>query len=64
MINNWLNVPTAQTPIFELFLSARVLFDGAFSMSILKTPFTFSDMFTLRYVESLFTNIQKQYITC
>ena len=32
LINNWSNVPTAQTPIFVLFLSAGVLFDGAFSL--------------------------------
>ena len=32
LINNWFNVPTAQTPIFVLFLSAGVLFDGSFSL--------------------------------
>ena len=32
LINNWFNVPTAQTPIFVLFLSAGVLFDGAFTL--------------------------------
>ena len=32
LINNWSNVPTAQTPILVLFLSAGVLFDGAFSL--------------------------------
>ena len=31
-MNNWFNVPTAQTPIFVLFLSAGVLFDGAFTL--------------------------------
>ena len=31
-MNNWFNVPTAQTPIFVLFLSAGVLFHGAFSL--------------------------------
>ena len=29
-MNNWFHVPTAQTPIFVLFLSVGVLFDGAF----------------------------------
>ena len=32
LINNWFNVSTAQTPIFVLFLSAGVLFDGALSL--------------------------------
>ena len=31
-MNNWFNVPTAQTPIFVLFLSAGVLFDVVFSL--------------------------------
>ena len=33
-MNNWFNVPTAQTPIFVLFLSAGVLFDVAFSLYV------------------------------
>ena len=32
LINNRFDVPTAQTPLFVLFLSAGVLFDGAFSL--------------------------------
>ena len=32
LMNNWFNVPSAQTPILLLFLSAGVLFDGAFSL--------------------------------
>ena len=32
LINNWFNVPTAETPIFVHFLNAWVLFDGAFSL--------------------------------
>ena len=32
LINNRFDVPTAQTPIFVLFLSAGVFFDGAFSL--------------------------------
>ena len=28
---SWLDVPTTQMPIFVLFVSAGVLFDGAFS---------------------------------
>ena len=32
LINNWFNVPTAQTAISVLFLTAEVLFDGAFSL--------------------------------
>ena len=32
LMNNWFNVPTAQTLIFVLFLRAGVLFDGAFSL--------------------------------
>ena len=31
-MNNWLNVPAVQTSIFVLFVSAGVLFDGAFSL--------------------------------
>ena len=31
-MNNGVNVPTAQTPIFVLFLGAGLLFDGAFSL--------------------------------
>ena len=31
-MNNWFNVPTTQTPIFVLFLSAGVLCDGTFSL--------------------------------
>ena len=32
LINNWFNVPTAQTPIFVLFLSAAVSLNGTFSL--------------------------------
>ena len=34
LINNWFDVPTAQRPIFALFLRAEVLFDGAFSLRV------------------------------
>ena len=32
LIDNLFNVPTSQMPIFVLFLSAGVLFDGVFSL--------------------------------
>ena len=41
-LNNWFNVPAAQTPIFVLFLIAGVLFDGA--VSILKFYFHASEV--------------------
>ena len=41
-MNNRFNVPTAQTPIFVLFLIAGVLFDGA--VSILKFYFHASEV--------------------
>ena len=31
-INDWFNVPTTQTPIFVLFLSSRILFEGDFPL--------------------------------
>ena len=38
-MNNWFNVPTAQTTIFVLFLGAGVFFDGAFSLWVSLTLF-------------------------
>ena len=33
-MKSWFDVSTKQMPIFVLFVSARVLFDGAFSLSV------------------------------
>ena len=35
-VKSWFDVPTTQMPIFVLLVRAGVLFDGAFSLSILK----------------------------
>ena len=32
LINSWSDAPTIQMPMFVLFVSAEVLFDGAFSL--------------------------------
>ena len=49
-MNNWFNVPTAQTPIFVLFLSAGVLFDGAFSLWV--SLIVFSELIELSFEEA------------
>ena len=37
LIQSWFVVPTTQMPIFLLFVSAGVLFDGAFSLWVYLT---------------------------
>ena len=39
-MNNWFNVPTAQTSIFVVFVSAGVLFDGALSLWVSLSNFS------------------------
>ena len=48
LTKSWFDVPTTQIPIFLLFLSVRVLFDGAFS------PWVSSELLTILLKRSIF----------